>query len=103
MAKKNKISQDSNVKAAEQPQKKNKKELKEQGKVQMQKKQKPKAQDKQKRSRTKETMSELKKVSWPSFGKTMKQTGMVISVVLIFVLLIIGIDQLLIWLLSLVS
>ena len=53
------------------------------------------------RSRTKETVSELKKVSWPSFGKTLKQTGMVISVVLIFMLLIIGIDQLLIWLLSL--
>ena len=38
---------------------------------------------KQKRSRVKETMSELKKVSWPSFGKTMKQTGMVISVVVL--------------------
>lgn len=100
---KNKISQDSNVKAEEQKPQNKKQVAKEQAKVQKQKKQKPKAQDKQKRSRTKETMSELKKVSWPSFGKTMKQTGMVISVVLIFVLLIIGIDQFLIWLLSLVS
>ena len=62
---------------------------------------KSKPQEKVKRSRTKETISELKKVSWPSFGKTMKQTGMVISVVVIFMLLIIGMDQLLIWLLSL--
>ena len=64
---------------------------------------KKKNQEKVKRSKTKETMSELKKVSWPSFGKVMKQTGMVISVVLIFMLLVIGIDQLLIWLLSLVQ
>lgn len=67
------------------------------------KQKKQKNQEKVKRSRTKETMSELKKVSWPSFGKVMKQTGMVISVVVIFMLLIIGIDQLLIWLLSLVQ
>jgi len=70
-------------------------------KVKTQKKSKPT--EKVKRSRTKETISELKKVSWPSFAKTMKQTGMVISVVVIFMLLIIGIDQLLIWLLSLAS
>jgi len=70
-------------------------------KVKTQKKSKPT--EKVKRSRTKETISELKKVSWPSFAKTMKQTGMVISVVVIFMLLIFGIDQLLIWLLSLAS
>ena len=45
-----------------------------------------------KRSRIKETFGELKKVTWPSFGKTMKQTGMVLSVVLIFGVLILGID-----------
>lgn len=67
------------------------------------KQKKQKGQEKVKRSRTKETMSELKKVSWPSFGKVMKQTGMVISVVVIFMLLVIGIDQLLTWLLSLAS
>ena len=54
-------------------------------------------------SRTKETISELKKVSWPSFGKTMKQTGMVISVVAIFTLLVLGIDSLLSWLISLIG
>ena len=69
------------------------------------KKDKKKSKKEQKQNKlakkTKETFSELKKVSWPSFGKTMKQTGMVISVVIIFMLLIMGIDQLLIWLLSL--
>ena len=55
------------------------------------------------RSRTKETLSELKKVSWPTFGKTMKQTGMVISVVAIFMLVILGIDSLLSWLLKLIT
>ena len=68
--------------------------------MQAQKQKKSKPTEKVKRSRTKETISELKKVSWPSFAKTMKQTGMVISVVVIFMLLVIGIDQLLIWLLG---
>ena len=56
-----------------------------------------------KRSRVKETMSELKKVSWPSFGKTLKQTGMVLSVVLIFTLVTLGIDLLLTKLLELIT
>lgn len=55
-----------------------------------------------KRSKTKATISELKKVSWPTFGKTMKQTGMVITVVVLFMLVTLGIDSLLIWLLGLV-
>ena len=55
------------------------------------------------RSKTKETVSELKKVSWPTFGKTMKQTGMVISVVVVFMLVILGIDSLLSWLLKLIT
>ena len=40
----------------------------------------------------KEVFSEIKKVSWPSFGKVVKQTGVVIGVVLIFVILITAID-----------
>ncbi len=42
----------------------------------------------------KETTSELKKVSWPSFGKVLKQTGVVIAVVTICTLLLFGIDNL---------
>lgn len=49
-----------------------------------------------KRNRLKEMGSELKKVSYPSFRKTMKQTGVVISVVLFFTLIIMGLD----WILS---
>ncbi len=55
-----------------------------------------------KRSRIKDTFSELKKVSWPTFGKTMKQTGMVLSVVLIFGLLVFGLDELVIYLIKLI-
>jgi len=35
-------------------------------------------------TRIKETFAELKKVHWPSFGKTLKNTGIVLSVVLFF-------------------
>ena len=40
----------------------------------------------------KEVFSELKKVSWPSFSKVVKQTGVVIGVVCIFVVVITFID-----------
>ncbi|MCI8343589.1 MAG: preprotein translocase subunit SecE [Clostridia bacterium] len=36
----------------------------------------------------KETFSELKRVSWPSFGKTLKSTGVVLGIVLIFVVFV---------------
>ena len=56
-----------------------------------------------KKSRVKETFGELKKVTWPSFGKTMKQTGMVLSVVLVFGLLVLGIDSLISLILKLIN
>ena len=40
----------------------------------------------------KEVFSEIKKVSWPSFGKVVKQTGVVIGVVLVFMVIISLID-----------
>ena len=46
-------------------------------------------------SKVKGAFSELKKVTWPNFGKVMKQTAVVLSVTLVFLVLIIGIDQLL--------
>lgn len=49
----------------------------------------------------KESFSEIKKVSWPTFGKTVKQTGMVIGVVAICTLLLFGVDRLLGWLFTL--
>lgn len=45
-----------------------------------------------KRSKFKEIFAELKKVNWPTFGKTMKQTGMVLSIVLIFGVVVLGFD-----------
>ena len=48
-----------------------------------------------KKSRLKEVGSELKKVSFPTFRKTVQQTGVVISVVLVFTLVLFGIDRLL--------
>lgn len=40
----------------------------------------------------KEVFSEIKKVSWPSFSKVMKQTGIVLGVVLAFMIIITLID-----------
>ncbi len=51
----------------------------------------------------KESMSELKKVSWPSFGTTVKQTGVVITVVAICTLVLFGIDRLFGWLYTLLT
>ena len=42
--------------------------------------------------KAKETMSELKKVVWPSFGEVVKKTGVVLVVVLVFAVVIFGID-----------
>ena len=36
----------------------------------------------------KETFGELRKVTWPSFGETMKQLGAVIAVVLLFLVVL---------------
>ncbi|MGN0804622.1 MAG: preprotein translocase subunit SecE [Candidatus Coproplasma sp.] len=40
----------------------------------------------------KEVFSELKRVTWPSFGKVVKATGVVLVVVLIFTVLVTGIN-----------
>jgi len=44
---------------------------------------------------TKETLNEVKKISWPSFKTVLKQTGIVIAVVVVFALVIFGFDRLL--------
>lgn len=41
------------------------------------------------------TFAELKQVSWPSFGTTMKGLGAVLVVTLVFLVVLLGIDQLL--------
>ena len=47
---------------------------------------------KQRGKAIKETFSELKKVTWPSFGEVVKQTGIVLAVVLAFLVVLIGFD-----------
>lgn len=46
----------------------------------------------------KETTSELKKVSWPTFPQVVKQTGVVIAVVIVFTAVLFGFDRLFGWL-----
>ena len=45
--------------------------------------------------KVKETTSELKKVSWISFGEICKRTGIVIGFVLLSALVLFGVDRLL--------
>lgn len=78
-------------------------EVKEKAKAKKAKATKKAKEPKQKTSKVKETFSELKKVSWPSFGKTMKQTGMVLVVVLFFMLIVLGIDSLVSFLINLIG
>ncbi|MCD7728820.1 MAG: preprotein translocase subunit SecE [Clostridia bacterium] len=42
--------------------------------------------------RLKETFSELKRVTWPSFPKVVKSTGVVLVVVLVFLVVVTGIN-----------
>ncbi len=51
----------------------------------------------------KDVFSELKKVSWPTFPKVVKQTGVVIVVVLAFMVVITAFDYGLLQLLSLLT
>ena len=51
--------------------------------------------------KTKETVSELKKVTWPTFGEVVKKTGIVIAFVIIFGLFLFGVNTLLGWLANL--
>ena len=53
------------------------------------------------KQKCKEVFSELKKVSWPSFTKVLKQTGIVIAVVLFFLIVIGVADVVLTWLYNL--
>ncbi len=53
--------------------------------------------------RIKETISELKKVTWPTFGSVVKKTGIVLAVVVIFAVVLFGIDRLLAWLFDLLT
>lgn len=51
----------------------------------------PKEKGKIKR-KVKETLSEFKKVTWPSFGEVCKRTGVVLTVVAVFAVIVFGLD-----------
>lgn len=46
----------------------------------------------------KDTGNELKKVTWPTFKEVVKQTGIVLVVVLVFALVLFGLERLCSWL-----
>lgn len=46
----------------------------------------------------KNTGKELKKVTWPKFSEVVKQTGIVLVVVIVFAVVIFGFDRLCSWL-----
>ena len=54
-------------------------------------------------AKIKDVFSELKKVNWPTFGKVLKQTGVVVVVVLVFLVVITAFDYGLLNLLKLIS
>lgn len=66
------------------------------------KEKKPKEKGKLKR-KARETVSELKKVTWPSFGEVCKKTGIVLAVVVVFGLVLFGLDALLGYLFGLLT
>ncbi len=49
----------------------------------------------------KETFSELKRVTWPKLPTVLKTTGVVLTIVLAFLVVVTGVDSLFGWLLSL--
>lgn len=53
--------------------------------------------------KVKEVFSELKKVNWPSFGKVVKTTGVVLAIVVIFIVIFTLINWGLSWLLELLT
>lgn len=63
---------------------------------------KKKAKESKGPSKVAKTMSELKKVSWPSFGEVVKKTSVVLVVCLAFLLVIFGLDKLCSWLMGLI-
>lgn len=89
-AKEEKVSKNSKQENKSKDDKKNKKDKK------------PKEKGKFKR-KARETVSELKKVTWPSFGEVCKKTGIVLAVVVVFGLVLFGLDALLGYLFGLLT
>ena len=67
------------------------------------KKNKKQAKKEPRSNKAKETVAELKKVTWPTFPKVVKNTLLVLGIVLIFTIVLFGIDYGLSWLYKLLT
>lgn len=104
----NEVNQTEQVAVEPQP---SKKELKKQAKLEakqakeVQKAKESKKAKKQnsepKKNKAKETVAELKKVTWPTFGKVVKNTLIVLGIVIAFTVVLFCIDRILSWLFQL--
>lgn len=104
----NEVNQTEQVAVEPQP---SKKELKKQAKLEAkQAKEAQKAKESKKakkqnseskKNKTKETVAELKKVTWPTFGKVVKNTLIVLGIVIAFTVVLFCIDRILSWLFQL--
>ena len=101
MSKKQELEQQVEVNEALKQQEVVKEEKKKDNKPKDKKKEKKKKEGSKIVKKTKETVSELKKVTWPSFGEVVKKTGIVIAFVVIFGLFLFGVNTLLGWLVGL--
>ncbi len=54
-------------------------------------------------AKLKETFSELKRVTWPTFPTVLKTTGVVLVVVFVFLVAVTGVDAFFSWLLELIT
>lgn len=95
MAKKNQVEEVEVVETKKAKNNKTDNKNKENKKSKQDKSKKNKVDKKSIAKRIKETGSELKKVSWPSFGKVAKSTLVVIVVVIFFTIALFGIDYVL--------
>ena len=104
MAKKQQAVEEQNVQPEENKKLKEKQAEKNQKDIKKQNKKDKKKENKGGIGRkAKETMSELKKVTWPSFGEVVKKTGIVIAFVVLFGLFFFGVNALLGWLAKLLA
>ena len=76
---------------------------KEQKQPKKDKKAKNQAKKEPRSNKAKETVAELKKVTWPTFPKVVKNTLLVLGIVLIFTIVLFGIDYGLSWLYKLLT
>ena len=97
------VTDESEVKPAKKADKKSDKKADAKGKDAKKKNKDKEGLGKKVRRKTRETVSELKKVTWPTFGDVCKKTGVVLSFVLLFAIVLFGLDALLWYLFGLLT